>query len=151
MSEHGTQAARIRTPWHVWVVGVVLLLLNLGGVYDQVMALSENAEYFRSQGYTAEQVAYFTDYPLLLAVFWTVGVWGGLLAAVLLLARSRWAFAAATAGVVGQIVLALVTYGFRDRLDILGTRLALFDLVVFLLSVAFAAYCHRMVRRGVLR
>ncbi|UGT56610.1 hypothetical protein [Nocardia asteroides] len=128
-----------------------MLLLTLGGVYDQVMALTENAEYFRSQNYTARQIAYFTDYPLLPAVLWTIGMWGGLVAAVLVLARSRWAFVAVIAGVLGQIGLALVTYGFRDRLDILGTRLALFDLMVFLVSVAFAVYCHRMLRRGVLR
>ncbi|WP_280299786.1 hypothetical protein [Nocardia neocaledoniensis] len=151
MSEHGVESGLPHAPWHLWVVGVMILLLNLGGVYDQVMALTENAEYFRSQHYTARQIAYFTDYPLLPAVLWTLGVWGGLVAAVLALARSRLALAAAIVGVLGQIALALVTYGFRDRLDILGTRLALFDLMVFLLSVAFAVYCHRLLRRGVLR
>ncbi|MFI6866600.1 hypothetical protein [Nocardia sp. NPDC050406] len=142
---------RRSTPRHVWVVGVVFILLTLGGVYDYVMALSENAEYFRAQNYDSEQVQYFTDYPLLPTVFWTIGVWGGLLAAVLLLLRNRWALPVAAAGLAGQVVLNILTFGFRDRWQMLGPRLALFDLGVLLLTAGFVFYCRRLKTRGILR
>lgn len=78
-------ATRRTAPWHLWAVGIGFVLLNFGGVYDYVMALNENADYFRSQNYNSEQIQYFTDYPVAPAVFWTLGVWDSLLAAILLL------------------------------------------------------------------
>ncbi|WP_102144994.1 hypothetical protein [Mycobacterium hubeiense] len=144
-------ATRRSAPWHLWVVGALFVLLNCGGVYDFVMALSENADYFRSQYYNSEQIQYFTDYPLIPAIFWAVGVWGGLLAAILLLLRSRWALPVAAAGLAGQVFLDILTFGFRDRWQVLGPRLALFDLGVLLLTAVFVIYCRSLSSRGVLR
>ncbi|MCP2317127.1 hypothetical protein APR12_002467 [Nocardia amikacinitolerans] len=141
---------RHSAPWHLWVVGTLFVLLNLGGVYDYVMALSENADYFRSQNYNGEQIQYFTDYPVLPAIFWTIGVWGGLLAAILLFLRTRWALLAALAGLLGQVILDILTFGFRDRWQVLGPRLALFDLGVLLLTAGFVIYCRTLVSRGMM-
>ncbi|WP_159840730.1 hypothetical protein [Nocardia sp. CY41] len=125
--------------------------LNLGGVYDYVMALSENADYFRSQNYNSEQIGYFTDYALVPAAFWTLGICGGLLAAILLLMRIRWAVPVAVTGLAGQVILDILTFGFRDRWQILGPRLAQFDLGVLLLTTGFVIYCRTQVFRGTLR
>ncbi|MGK8522541.1 hypothetical protein ACRS6B_13725 [Nocardia asteroides] len=144
----GTRRA---APWHLWVIGTVFVLLNLGGAYDHVMALSENADYFRSQNYNGGQIGYFTDYPLVLAVFWTLGVWGALLAAILLLLRTRWAVPVAVTALAGQVILDILTFGFRDRWQILGARLALFDLAVLLLTAGFVLYCRTQKSRGTLR
>jgi hypothetical protein len=85
------RATNTRPPWHFWVVGPFFVLLYSGGAYDYVMTHRHDAAYFASQGYDDSQIAYFTDYPLVPDVFWTVAVWGALCAAVLLLFRSRWA------------------------------------------------------------
>ncbi|MEU2035861.1 hypothetical protein [Nocardia amamiensis] len=142
---------RRAAPWHLWGVGALFVLLNLGGAYDYVMALSENADYFRSQNYNNEQIQYFTDYPALPAIFWSIGVWGGLLAAILLLLRTRWTLPVAMTGLAGQVILDILTFGFRDRWQILGPRLALFDLVVLLLTAGFVFYCRTLVSRRILR
>ncbi len=142
---------RRSAPWHLWVIGMVFVLLNLGGAYDYVMALSENADYFRSQNYNSDQIGYFTDYPLLPAIFWTLGVWCGLLAAILLLVRTRWSVPVAVTGLAGQVILDILTFGFRDRWQILGPRLALFDLGVLLLTTGFVIYCRTQASRGTLR
>jgi hypothetical protein len=144
----GTQRS---APWHLWVVGSLFVLLNFGGVYDYVMAFSENPDYFRSQNYNGEQIQYFTGYPVLPAVFWTIGVWGALFAAILLLLRSRWALPVAITGLLCQVVLDILTFGFRDRWQILGPRLALFDFGVLVLTAGFAYYCHAMMSKRVLR
>lgn len=146
-----TPGTQRRAPWHIWIVGTLFVLLNLGGAYDYVMALSENADYFREQNYSSEQIQYFTDYPVLPAIFWTIGVWGGLLAAILLLLRTRWALPVAITGLLGQVVLDILTYGFRDRWQILGPRLGLFDLGVLLLTAGFVIYCRTLASRGILR
>ncbi|NKY58797.1 hypothetical protein [Nocardia flavorosea] len=142
---------RRSAPWHLWIVAALFLLLNLGGVYDYVMALSENADYFRSQNYDSQQIRYFTDYPLLPAVFWTIAIWGALVAALLLLLRSRWVLPVAITALAGQIVLDILTFGFRDRWQILGPRLAMFDLVVLLLTTGFVIYCRTLASRQILR
>lgn len=142
---------RRSAPWHLWFVGTLFVLLTIGGVYDYVMALGENADYFRSQNYDSDQIQYFTDYPVLPAVFWTIGVWGGLLAAILLLLRTRWALPVAVAGLLSQVVLDIITFGFRDRWQILGPRLALFDLGVLLLTAGFVIYCRALTSRTILR
>lgn len=71
---------RQRPPWHLWIVGLFFVLLMGAGAYDHVMALGQDADYFRAQGYDDTQIAYFEDYPILPAVFWTMGVWGALAA-----------------------------------------------------------------------
>ncbi|TCP99840.1 hypothetical protein EDD79_103228 [Serpentinicella alkaliphila] len=55
------------------------------------MMLSHNEAYYNSQGYGLDVFEYFTDYPILPLVFWTINVGSGLIAPVLLLFRSRWA------------------------------------------------------------
>ena len=45
-----------RPPWHLWVVGVLTLLITSVGVVDFVAARSVSQEYFDSLGYGAEQV-----------------------------------------------------------------------------------------------
>lgn len=146
-----TSATGRAAPWHLWLLGSGFVLLNLGGVYDYVMALSENAGYFRSQDYTGDQIRYFTDYPAGFAVFWTIGVWGSLIAGVLLLLRTRWALPVAIAGLVGLVVLDVLTFTFRDRWQMLGTGLAGFDLAIVALTAGFVLYCRVQRSRGVLR
>ncbi|SKE08622.1 Uncharacterised protein [Mycobacteroides abscessus subsp. abscessus] len=140
-----------RRPWHIWAVGVGYAVLAAGGAYDYVKALGEDPDYFRSQHYTPEQIRYFTDYPLLPAIFWTIGVWAAVSATVLLLACHRWALLAAAAALGGQLVLDVITFGFRDRWHALGPRLALFDAVVLLLTTGFLWYCRTLTSRDVLR
>ncbi|WP_245649659.1 hypothetical protein [Nocardia shimofusensis] len=142
---------RSTTPWHLWGVGIASVFFYGVGAYDHTMALSENSAYFRAQNYDSEQIQYFTDYPLLPAVFWTVGVWSALLAAILLLLRNRWAVSASIAGLLGLLILDVLTFGFRDRWQTLGPQLALFDLGVLALTTGFAVYCRAMKSRGSLR
>lgn len=95
------------------------------GAYDYVMTLRQDADYFRSQNHKDTQIAYFNDYPLSPAVFWTIRVWGALAASILLLLRNRWATPVAVIALVSQLCLNLVTFGFTDRLQIFGPRRAM--------------------------
>ena len=145
------QTTKSRLPWHFWVVGPFFVLLYGAGAYDHVMTHGRDAAYFESQGYDDAQIAYFTDYPLVPDVFWTIAVWGALFAAVLLLLRSRWAVPVVFAALISQVCLNVVTFAFMDRWQILGTRLALFDGGVLLLTVGLLLYCRAMSARDVLR
>lgn len=84
-----------QTPVHLWIVGLLALLWNAFGCYDYLMTMTANQAW--TSHFTAEQIAYWEGLPSWTAAFWAVGVWGGLVGALLLLIRSRysvWAFLA---------------------------------------------------------
>jgi hypothetical protein len=141
----------MRPPWHFWAIGLFFVLLYGAGAYDYVMTRRHDAAYFASQNYDDTQIAYFTDYPIVPAVFWTVAVWGALAASMLLLVRSRWATPVVLVALIAQLCLDVVTFAFMDRWQILGPRLALFDGGILLLTLGLLLYCRAMSARTVLR
>jgi uncharacterized membrane protein YphA (DoxX/SURF4 family) len=115
------------------------------------MTHRHDAAYFASQDYDAAQIEYFTNYPIVPDVFWTVAVWGALIGSLLLLFGSRWATAAVFVALVAALCLNVGTFGFMHRWQILGPRLAVFDAGVLLLTIGLLLYCRAMAARAVLR
>ena len=88
------QAVSARTPAHLWIVGILALLWNCFGAYDYTMSNMRDA------------LAWMDAFPIYAKIGWALGVWGGLLGAILLLIRSRyavWAFAVSMLGIVLSI------------------------------------------------
>jgi len=136
------------TPWHLWVVGLIALLWNSYGGYDYVMTQTNNAAYLAQ--FTVEQRAYFTSFPLWMEAVWAIGVWGGVLGAVLLLMRSKWAFHAFLASLIAFAVS--VVYGqMSGGSAAMGTTGMIFSAVIFVLGLIFVMYSRMMARKGVLR
>ena len=143
-----TDTMTTRTPWHLWVVGAVALLWNGYGGYDYVMTQTNNAAYLAQ--FTAEQRAAFVSYPMWMEADWAIGVWGGVLGAVLLLLRSKWAFHAFLASLIAFAVS--VVYGqMSEGAALMGTTGVIFSAAIFLLGLAFVMYSRMMTRKGVLR
>lgn len=137
-----------KVPWHLWVVGVIALLWNGYGGYDYVMTQTKNAAYLAQ--FTAEQRAYFSSFPMWMEAVWAIGVWGGVLGAVLLLLRSKWAFQAFLASLIAfavSIVFGQVSGGSA----VMGATGMVFSAVIFVLGLAFVMYSRMMVRKGLLR
>lgn len=145
------QRRRAATPWHLWMVAIVFLAVYAIGARDYVLSLTLDEAYFDAQGYGPAQVAYFTDYPIVPAIFWTFNVAGGIVAALLLLFRSSWAAPVALVSAASQLVLSLLTFGFRNRWEVFGPWLSLFDIAVMVLTFAFWLYCRAIRARGVVR
>jgi hypothetical protein len=90
-----------RVPAHLWIVGILALLWNGFGCYDYLMTNLKNETYLRQ--FSPEMIAYMNSLPAWTTAAWAVGVWGGLVGAILLLMRSRyavWAFALSFLGAV---------------------------------------------------
>jgi len=137
-----------KVPWHLWVVGVIALLWNGYGGYDYVMTQTNNAAYLAQ--FTAEQRAYFSSFPLWMEAVWAIGVWGGVLGAVLLLLRSKWAFQAFLASLIAFAVS--VVFGqLSGGSAVMGATGAVFSAVIFVLGLIFVMYSRLMVRKGLLR
>lgn len=142
---------QIRTPWHLWFIAIFFIFLSSQGVYDYFMTLGLNSDYFSSQNYGEAHITYFTNYPIVPAAFWTIGISSGLIAPILLLFRLRWAVQVALISVVSQLCLDILTFGFRGRWQVFGPWISLFDILILLLTFGLFLYCRSMSARGVLR
>lgn len=142
---------RIRTPWHLWFIGLFFIFLYAYGVYDYFMMLGHNSAYYSSKNYGEAVFTYFTDSPLLPAIFWTVNISSGLIAPILLLFHTHWAVPGALISAICLLCLDFLTFGFRDRWHVLGPWISLFDIAILLMTFGLFLYCRAMAKRGVLR
>lgn len=141
-----------RTPWHVWVVGVLALLWNAMGALDFTMTQLHDENYLKD--FTPEQKAYFFGFPLWAVLTWFVATWGSLLASLLLLLRRRLACPVLAAALGCTLVTFLYDYGLADGLKVMGAKATgalVFCGVIVLFSGLLLVYARAMQRRGVLR
>lgn len=131
---------RFSRPWHLWAVAVVMFALYLGGARDYLLILIGDTDYIEGQ-FGPDGVAYFTDYPTVCRIVWTINILGGLTAPILLVLRSRWALPTAVIAAAAQIVLLLVTFTFLDRWAMLGAATSWFDIGIAAATILFAVYC----------
>jgi hypothetical protein len=139
------------TPWHLWLVGLLVLVWNAVSCYSHVMTLTQNAAYFRATGVTPEIAAYFAAVPAWYVVAWTIGVWGGVLAAVGLLMRKSWAVWWFVASQLAMAVNSVATLLNPEAHELLGKVGSIGAIAVITLGAFVVLYSMAMKRRGVLR
>ena len=147
-------ATQARTPVHLWIVGAVALLWNCFGAFDYLMTRMRNEEYFAMAMPDADPqavLAWVDAFPFYAQFGWGLGVWGGLVGAVLLLMRSRWAVAAFAASLVGallglgyQILVAPPMPGME------GASGEVMPFVIILVALGLLLYARSMRAKGVL-
>ncbi len=140
----------MKTPFHVWIVGIIALIWNAGGAYDYVMTQTENEAYLAML--SDAQKAFLDNGPIWFETAWAVGVWFSMLGALLLLLRSRLAGPAFGLSLVGLIVSSVYSFGIADRtgMDMTPTQLG-FTVAIYVVLVLLWIYARAMTRRGVLR
>jgi hypothetical protein len=140
-----------RTPWHLWVVGILSLLWNAYGGYDYVMSETGNLDYFKMNGMGAEEMAWVAALPAWSVACWAIGVWGSVLGSILLLLRSRFAAPVFLVSLVG----ALISFGYQFTADAPASMhaglAAIAPVVITIMIVAQWYYARRMTAAGVLR
>lgn len=143
--------APTKTPWHLWLVGVIATLFNAIGVFDFVMSMAQGAKYQASVGMTPEQIAHYQQMPGWMTVVWAVGVFGAFLASILLLLRNKLAGSVFVVSLAAFLVSVFYTYVLTNGGAIMGQQMAVTSVVIAVLLVLFAAYARFMAGRGVLR
>ena len=145
-----------KTPWHVWVVGVLALLWNAGGAYDYTMTQTRNEDYLRMGAENAgvsydALVGYYTAFPAWADAFWAFGVWGAVAGSLLILLRSRfavWGFVLSLVGLAGTTIYTLMAEMPAE----LATPVAyVFSAIIWIATALLAWYSHRQAKAGVLR
>jgi hypothetical protein len=101
------QAVAARTPAHLWIVGILALLWNCFGAYDYTMTRLHNLDYLKGTMPGVDPnvaLDWVESMPMYAQAGWGLGVWFGLLGAVLLLIRSRWAVWSFGISLVGAVL-----------------------------------------------
>lgn len=138
-------------PWHLWLVGLLMLLWNALSCYSYVMTLTQNEAYFRAGGITPEIAAYFAAVPAWYVVAWTIGVWGGLVAAVGLLIRKSWTVWWFAASQLALAVNSVATLLDSEALEVLAPVGTILSFATIILGAFVVLYSMAMKRRGILR
>ncbi|WP_237245963.1 hypothetical protein [Sphingopyxis witflariensis] len=146
-----TQA--VKTPVHLWIVGVVSLLWNSIGISDYIGFKLKNAWYIAQTGFNAEQVAWFDALPLWANIGWALGVWGAFFGSVLLLMRSRHAVTVFLISLIGLVLHTAhqLLVAKAEFIALFGSGPLSFMAVIWIIAIALYLYARRQAAAGVLR
>ncbi len=141
----------MKTPWHLWLIGFVTLLWNMGGAFDYLM-IKARADWYVGQ-LTPDQLSYFLGFPGWVGACWALAVWGGVLGSALLLARSGYAvlmFSLSFLGMLGTFVYGLFLSGV-SMVALIGVQAAFVSYGIVGVGLLLVLYARAMRQQGVLR
>ena len=139
---------KTKTPWWFWLVGVLAVLWNSGGVMDFTMTHSQNEAYLAA--FTEEQREYFLSFPLWANIAWALGVFGAFLGSLMLLFKRAWAYPLYLASIAGM----LISFGYQFTSDApadlySGGALA-FTIAIFVVAFLLLWFASSMRNKGIL-
>ena len=140
--------SNLKTPWHLWVIGILSLLWNAIGAFDYT-ATQYRLESYMSK-FTPEQLEYFHSFPAWADAAWAVGVWGSLLGSILLLLRKElavWLFGLAILGLVATTVYNFV---LSNGAALMGNGAVIFSVIIWGVALFLYFYSSAMAKRRVL-
>lgn len=140
----------VKTPWHLWAVGIISLLWNAGGAASYTMTELRMLE--GMDGITPEMLEYFYGFPAWAVALWALGVWGCFLGSILLLFRSRfavWSFGVSIVGLIGVTAYERLVIVLPEAMQTTGQNL--FAVAIWVITIALFIYSLRMTKAGVLR
>ena len=140
-----------KTPWHVWLVGVIAVLFNSIGAFDFVMSKTRGEAYMASVGMTPEQIAHYLEMPAWMTPVWAVGVFGAFLASICLLLRKKLALPLFVLSLAAFLVSLLYTYVLTNGGAVMGQQMAITSAVITAELVFLGWYSRLMAARGVFR
>ena len=150
------QVAHGRAPVHLWIVGALAFIWNGFGCYDYLMTRMRNTEYLAEMMPTVDPnatLAWVDAFPIWAQFGWGLGVWGGLLGAMLLLLRSRWAVLVLGLSLLGAVLglgyQALAAPPLAGMEDSMAAKVMPY--IIIGAALAFFLYARSMRAKGVLR
>jgi hypothetical protein len=141
-------AVTIRTPIHLWIVGVLSLLWNSVGAFDYT-ATQFRIESYMSQ-FTPGQLEYFYGFPVWMDAAWAIAIWSSLLGSIVMLFRkalAAWLFGVA---ILGLAVSSVYNFVLSNGMEIMGDGAAMFTAVIWVIALFLYFYASAMHKRRVL-
>ena len=140
--------SNVKTPVHLWIIGIVTLLWNLMGAFDYT-ATHMKLEFYMSQ-FTEAQLEYFYGFPAWATAFWAIAVWTSLAGSLGLLLRKAWAVWMFGLAVIGMIVTSIYNFGMSNGAELMGEGALAFSAVIWVVAIFLFFYARAMAKRGVL-
>lgn len=141
----------VKTPRHVWIVGVIALIWNALGAMDFLMSKFQTEKYLNMMD--EAQRAYFTSFPWWINVAWGAAVWGGVLGSILILLRNRLAVPIFGFGLVAMLVN--FVYGFfltdPSMQDVVGGIELAFTAGIIIVAFLLLHYARNLNAAGILK
>lgn len=147
MTDHAV-APRRKTPIWFWIVAVLAVVWNFGGVFDYVMTQTNDAYL---EGFPPEQIAYFTGFPSWYVAIWASAVHAAFFASLALVLRMKIAFPLFAASLVLFVANTIYIYGFTPALDMMGVGGSVFSAFIFLSLIALTWLSRWAIRAEILR
>jgi hypothetical protein len=138
----------VRYSWHLLLIIALFLFLYGIAVYDYIMTVSHNQGYFEYLRYNQAVIDYFTNYPLVLLIFWTINVFGGIVTLLLMLMRKEIAFYFSAATFVSMFLLDFITFGFRNRWNVIGAKTSATDIFMLILTLGLCIYNYFLFKKS---
>lgn len=150
MKNNENKAVSATTPTSFWVLVGLFLIWNLLGVFHYLTSVNATVESLVAQGMTIKQAEVFHNTPSYHYAVFALGVWSGLLGAVLLLLRKAWAAPVFLFSAV-MVIVSFVLDAVGGNLSALG--LSYLGIMTFTLMLALfeAWYSKRMKAHGILQ
>jgi len=129
-----------RTPWHIWVVGVLSLMWHAGGAMDYLMSKTRNENYLAQM--TPEQLEFLENFPAWLTPFWAIAVWGAVLGSLLILMRRKLAAPIFLIAFLAMIVVTIhnVFLATPSALDMMNSFQLGFTVVIVIIAALLVVY-----------
>ena len=140
--------ARVKTPVHLWIVGVLALLWNLMGAFNYVATQFE-LDFYMSQ-FTAEELAYFNAFPAWATAGWAFAVWAAFAGSIGLLLRKCWSMWAFVIALAGLAVSSIYTLGMSSGIEMMGTGDLIFTAVIWIIAIFLVVYSGMQAKTRVL-
>tara|TARA_R110002020_G_scaffold39991_2_gene118307 strand:- start:7248 stop:7703 length:456 start_codon:yes stop_codon:yes gene_type:complete len=143
------RSPRRTAPTWFWVTAAAGLAWNLFGAVQFLGSLSATPESLQAQGLTAEQASVMLGYPGWMTAAFAVGVGGGVLGCLLLLARNAYAGPVFAASLAGYIILYIgdITEGVFAAL---GAPQVIILTIVVLIAAGLLLVSRDAARKGIL-
>ncbi|WP_112322236.1 hypothetical protein [Oceanibium sediminis] len=140
----------MRTPLHLWFVGVLALVWYGFGALDYVLTQTANPDYVANM--PEGMLAHIQAYPRWVDAVWALAVWLPVAGALLMLVKSR--LAATLFGLDIPLIVAAGVYNYLlaspPLQAIAGNGIIVFWAVVLVIAIGLWLYARTQAQRGVL-
>jgi hypothetical protein len=141
--------ATARTPFHLWIIGILAVLWNAMGAFDYT-ATQMRLDFYMSQ-FTTEQLEYYYAFPAWVDAAWAIAVWSSLLASLGLLIRQAWAALLFGLAILGLAATSTYTFFLSNGAQLMSGGEKQFMIVVWVIALALYFYSRAMAKNRVLR
>lgn len=136
----------IRRSTAFWIVGVAALLWNLIGVAMFWMQVTLGSEQLAQM--TEQQRQVYAATPMWLNVAFAIAVFGGVLGAIGLLLRKRWAVTMFFVSLLALLVQMIAAYLVTPAWEAYGAAGLVMPVVLIVIALLFWRYAQKAAERG---